>query len=74
MVVGITFNQIIIRLANERARERFENGIRTHLTTLRFQSVFDGSGTRTGNGGLVHNLNDTEMAVTRREKKDDQSS
>ena len=50
MVVGITFNQIIIRLANERARDRFEKGIRTHLATLRFQSVFDGSGTRSESG------------------------
>jgi len=36
VVVGITFNQIIVRLSEERARERIEATLRSRLGTLRF--------------------------------------
>ncbi|PPQ99696.1 hypothetical protein CVT26_009151 [Gymnopilus dilepis] len=41
MIVGITFNQIIVRLASERARERQEADLQTRLATMRFRTVYE---------------------------------
>lgn len=71
IVVGISFNQIIIRLSKERARERVEAGLRARLETLRFEPALGGSGADTESTNRVHDH--LESMFTKREKRDEES-